>query len=99
MKILNAIKLTAILAVVSGTLLGSGCGNRKTVQSISAEVTDNKEVVVELVLTHDGVKVYRFWDGWRYIYYTDARGTTRWEEVIPQGKTVRIEEHEVNNVK
>ncbi len=47
------------------------------VESQSKEKSSNPAVDVELVLEHDGVKVYRFWNGGRYIYYTDARGSTQ----------------------
>lgn len=40
----------------------------------------NKGVKVELLFENDGVKVYRFHDGGRAIYYIDARGNTHWNE-------------------
>ncbi len=44
----------------------------------STLVTDNSKIQVELLFEHDGVKVYRFFDSGRPIYYTDARGATNW---------------------
>lgn len=56
-------------------LLFAGCqksGERK-------EKTSNEQFKVTLLFEHDGVKVYRFYDG-RDVYYTDARGQTAWTE-------------------
>lgn len=92
-------RLWALALVAGSALILSGCDSRKTVQSISAQRTDNAQVNVELVLTNDGIKVYRFWDGWKYVYYTDARGRTEWEERVPSGKTVIITPHSVETVK
>lgn len=47
-------------------------------QSIESSQTNNSEISVELLFEKDGVKVYRFQDGGRFIYYTDARGKTEW---------------------
>lgn len=45
-----------------------------TKEAVSTNSTNNSEVKVELLFQHEGVKVYRFYDGGRRIYYTDARG-------------------------
>jgi hypothetical protein len=74
-------------------LFFSGC--RKYIPATSKDTTSNAQIEVHLVLEHDGIKVYRFWDGVRTIYYTDARGKTSWDEVHSTGKTTYIERHEV----
>jgi hypothetical protein len=51
---------------------------------VSSSKTDNPEITVELLFENDGVKVYRFHDQGRAIYYTDARGKTAWS--VSQGK-------------
>lgn len=33
--------------------------------------SSNPKIAVEFVLSHEGVKIYRFHDGVRYIYFTD----------------------------
>lgn len=73
--------------------------SHRGIQSVSYDTSSNTNVVVELVLEHEGIKVYRFWDGWRYVYYTDARGQTAWEEAVRSGKTVHYVEHTVDTVK
>lgn len=40
--------------------------------------TTNPKMPVDLLFEHDGIKVYRFEDGGRAIYFTDARGATDW---------------------
>ena len=85
------LKMKITLSLLSIFLL-VGCRwlDRYPAQSVSP--SSNPEIKVELVLINDGVKVYRFHDGVRYIYYTDARGSTQWTET--QGKIqvpVRVE--------
>lgn len=45
----------------------------------STEQTSNPKFQAELLFEHDGVKVYRFYDG-RSIYYTDCRGKTSYTQ-------------------
>lgn len=53
-------------------LIFNGCENpaERVVEST------NSHFKVELLFEHDGVKVYRFFDNGRFIYYTNARGQT-----------------------
>lgn len=95
----NQWRAYAFAVALGSALFLTGCDSRKTVQAISAERTDNAQVNVELVLTNDGIKVYRFWDGWKYVYYTDARGTTSWEDRRTVGKTVVVTHSSVETVK
>lgn len=60
----------------------SGCAK----DPVSTERTTNSDIAVELLFEHEGVKVYRFIDGGRFVYYTDARGKTEWS--VKQSKTV-----------
>jgi hypothetical protein len=52
---------------------------------VSTDSTNNSEIDVSLLFEKDGIKVYRFIDNGRFVYYTDARGKTSWDTV--QGKT------------
>lgn len=45
-------------------------------------------VYVELFIEVDGAKVYRFNDGIRCVYFTDARGAVNWGEVGYRNKSV-----------
>ena len=92
---MNLIKKYLSLSVIGAVLLLSGCEDNKTVQPLSWSETDNSKISVELVLTHDGIKIYRFWDGWKYVYYTDARGKTQWEERTVAGKQIVITPYSV----
>ncbi len=44
----------------------------------STSQTTNDHFQVEMLFENDGVKVYRFDDVGRYVYYVDARGNTQW---------------------
>jgi len=92
---MNRIKKYLSLSVIGFALLLSGCEDNKTVRPLSWSKTDNSKISVELVLTHDGIKIYRFWDGWKYVYYTDARGKTQWEERTTVGKRTIITPYSV----
>lgn len=52
---------------------------------VERNTTNNPAIQVSLLFVHEGVKVYRFSDGYRIVYYTDARGKTAWDEST--GKT------------
>jgi len=80
-------RLTLLLLLLALCLAAlTGC----KVKEQSETQTSNSEVKVQLLFTHDGVKVYRFNAGDRWVYYTDARGKTAWDE--QHGKvTERVE--------
>jgi hypothetical protein len=89
------IKTSAILAGSCIALLSlSACLKAPE----STYKTSNQEIKVELLFEHDGVKVYRFYDG-RTIYYTDARGKTSWSETHSNGKSSSIITHDVETVR
>jgi len=52
---------------------------------VSNSSTNNPNVTVSLLFEYEGVKVYRFYDSGNWIYYTDARGKTEWQQ--NHGKT------------
>lgn len=63
-------------------ILLTGCSKTP----IGIEQTSNSTIQVDLLFEKDGVKVYRFTDYGRPIYYTDARGSTQWSESRNNGK-------------
>ena len=54
---------------------------------VSSAATDNQQVKVDLLFTHDGCKVYRFHDGGYNHYFSDCRGstTTSWTQYCGKG--------------
>lgn len=56
--------------------------------------TSNAKFQIELLFVSDGIKVYRFEDGGRSIYYTDARGSTI--TPVGSGKTISYIEVQTN---
>ena len=77
-----------------GSVFFSGCAK----DPISTERSNNSQIEVELLFEKDGVKVYRFTDNGRYIYYTDARGRTEWTTTHNNGKTSTTRRHGVETV-
>lgn len=69
-------RLWALALVAGSAFFVTAC--EKT--PVSTSRTDNREISVDLLFEKDGVKVYRFMDGGRAIYYTDARGRTEWTD-------------------
>lgn len=55
--------------------------------SVSTSATNNRDIAVEFLFEHDGVRVYRFYDHGSPVYYADARGRTMWRH--SNGKTTR----------
>lgn len=70
-------KWNRFIPVIAAVFLLFLAGCQKSGQS--KEKTSNSEFKVTLLFEHDGVKVYRFYDG-RDVYYTDARGQTAWQQ-------------------
>jgi hypothetical protein len=60
------------LAVGVLALILAGCTN----DPVSTARTDNNQVPVDKLFTHEGCTVYRFFDGGRNHYYSDCRGST-----------------------
>ena len=64
----------------------------------SGKSENNQTYEVSYLFEHDGVKVYRFWDG-RTVYYTDARGKTSWTETHSNGKSSYTVTHDVETAR
>lgn len=83
-------KFFAVLGLLVSLFL-SGCYERP----ITTTRSDNAAIAVELLFTYDGVKVYRFQDGGRFVYYTDARGRVEWTTSTSTGKSSTVQRHSV----
>jgi hypothetical protein len=75
-NIRRSLKLSVLALAAGSALLFSGCAK----DPVSTERTDNAAITVDFLFEKDGVRVYRFYDGCRPIYYTDARGRTEWTD-------------------
>lgn len=53
-------------ALLLSLLALSGCSK----DPVAISQSDNPQIVVEQLFTHDGVRVYRFKDGGRSVYFT-----------------------------
>jgi hypothetical protein len=84
-------KITLILAA----LALAGCSK----DPVSTARTNNADVPVSLLFEHNGIKVYRFNDAGRHVYYTDARGATQWSETHTNGKSSYTTHHGVETVR
>lgn len=62
-----------------------GCSKKP----VSTEQTNNNEFQVELLFTHDGCKVFRFYDGYTR-YFTNCDSTS-WTEGCGKGCTRPVE--------
>lgn len=58
------------ILILLAVLLSSGCDNRP----VSVNSTNNPEIQIEKLFTHEGCTVYRFRDGSTH-YFTDCRGS------------------------
>lgn len=56
--------------------------------------TQDGDYSIDLIIEHDGCRVYRFNDGGTYIYWSDCRGRTEWKTT--SGKTT-IRHQVLNN--
>lgn len=84
------------LATLLCAFLVIGCAEKP----IRTEVTDNPSVAVDLLMQHDGCKIYRFTDSGHAHYFVkcaDAKITST-DITIPNGKTTITETiHTVND--
>ncbi|RHJ68442.1 DUF4884 domain-containing protein [Bacteroides thetaiotaomicron] len=76
-----------IIAIIITSCLLMGC-TRDTIKT-NDEVITEKEV--KFLFEYDGVKVYRFHDCGRYIYFTNTSGKVEYERTCRNGKIVKIE--------
>jgi hypothetical protein len=79
-------KKIVTIIVVSCLLLGC---STKTTEKTNDEIVSSKEV--ELLFEYDGVKVYRFYDHGRYIYFTNTSGRVEYTRLYHVGKTICTE--------
>lgn len=84
--------------IIIALLLLTSC--EKTAQEIKR--TSNNEFQAELLFEHDGIKVYRFHDAGKPVYFINATGSTQYEtrKIIHYGKNmVKVnEKHQVHTV-
>ena len=70
----DGLQFLAFAAVVgTAALLASGCAGEPQ------STTKAGDFRLEFLFEHEGVRVFRFQDAGRYIYYTDARGAVEWK--------------------
>lgn len=77
-----------IIAIIITSCLLMGC--TKDIIKTNDEVVAEKDV--KLLFEYDGVKVYRFYDCDRYIYFTNTGGKVEYTRTYHNGKMVRTEE-------
>lgn len=79
-------------ALLLGVLLATaGCSK----DPVSSSTTNNPNLSVDLLFEHEGVRVYRFYDGGRAHYYAVPRSGgaatfTTWSETRSRLKLVRV---------
>ncbi|MCW8311454.1 DUF4884 domain-containing protein [Sphingobacterium sp. InxBP1] len=76
-KILLAIAIVALLSLVFS------CGK----DAIKSEQTNNRDIELELLFEKDGCKVYRFYDGMYYVYWSNCSGRTEYNYRVKSGNT------------
>lgn len=72
-----------ILAILASIAL-VGCGDSPKAQS--SALSSNSQFTVETLFTHEGVTVYRFYDGSRNVYYTNRVGVVSTTHSEKSGK-------------
>lgn len=61
-------KILSAVIVLLAALMFTGCYVRQPLQTTPAQ--NNYTYDVDYLFDHDGVRVYRFYDGGRYVYFT-----------------------------
>lgn len=77
----------AVILAILGLVL-CGCANQGEKQEIE---TGNKDMNVVFLFEVDGVRVYRFRDAGRFIYFTNANGRCEYNYTVSTGKVTRTE--------
>ena len=75
------------LIICAALLLGlASCDSAEPKERINS---DNVDITVELMFTHDGCNMYRFQSckGCHYVYWSDCRGSTETAYTVHHGKT------------
>lgn len=81
-----------ILISIFAVALLSGCTHTGQGECVQLTKTHDESFNVQFLFEADGVKVYRFVDNGRYIYFTNTNGVCRYtdEQVICNGKTTTV---------
>lgn len=81
-----------ILLSIFAVAMLSGCTHTGQGERVQLTKTHDERFNVQFLFEADGVKVYRFVDDGRYIYFTNANGKCRYtdEQVISNGKTTMV---------
>lgn len=69
----------------------SGCSCERSV-GVNQAPTNNKDIRVTKLFTHEGCSVYRFHD-MEYVYYADCRGSVQYNTRRQSGKTTVTDKH------
>jgi hypothetical protein len=89
---MKKMRLNSLVALASSLLLCSvfvGCYKiGKSINSVK-----QGDFKVEFLFEKNGCKMYRFLDGYRYIYWSDCQGRTQSDYTTQSGKTT-ITHHE-----
>jgi len=76
-----------ILVVLTLGTLFTGCMN----DAKEVEKVDNSDFTLELLFEKDGCKIYRFYDGGTFVYWTDCRGKVEYDHTTSNGKQTHTE--------
>lgn len=79
-------KKAIILAILG--LVMCGCAYEGEKQEVE---TGNKDMNVVFLFETDGVRVYRFVDAGRYVYFTNTNGNCQYNHIVSTGKTTHTE--------
>jgi hypothetical protein len=87
----------ALIALFAALL----CGCYHEPKAIRTDHTNNPKVDVELIIEHDGCRVYRFWDGGHWVYFVKGGEQTMWGETVsdPDGKHSHVEHRSAQTVR
>lgn len=73
-----------VIFILFALIVICGCSKKGS----SVEILDSKDdFKVEFLFEVDNVRVYRFVDGGRSIYFTNANGRVEYTHVVHNGKT------------
>lgn len=72
----------------------TGCENED--KNLTLEENSIKKYTPELLFEYEGIKVYKFHDGLRTVYFTNTQGQVQWKTTELKGKVISSEYHQVN---
>lgn len=70
---MNDLTTDRLAVLVAATLLLAGCTNDN--DPVSRSSTDNSQIPIDKMFTHEGCTIYRFDDAGHYHYWADCRGS------------------------